>query len=159
MIVPLTKGQFMLIDDADAPLLLKWKWQARSNGGGKWYACRNWEGAKGVTGRIYVHRLLLNAPDGLDVDHANGDSLDNRRCNLRVATRAQNLANSRPRNPRSGFKGIYPHGKHGWVAKFIQNGQRVHVGTFPSLREAVLAYNHAVMEWQGDFAWCNEVPA
>lgn len=98
------QGKFAIVDDEDDDWLSQWNWCAvsthRRNGG---YAMRV---EKGRT--ILMHRLVANAPDGLEVDHINGIGLDNRRSNLRLVTRKQGLANRRIfKSNKSGFKGVH----------------------------------------------------
>lgn len=111
--IPLTQGKFALVDAEDASQLSAHKWHAvlihRA-----WYAATH-----GSSGRIYMHKFLLVAPTGFEVDHINGDGLDNRRSvNLRLATHQQNLANQRLNKANtSGYRGViqYKYGP-GWVA-------------------------------------------
>jgi hypothetical protein len=89
--IPLTKGLYAIVDAADYEWLSKYKWTALIVGD-KAYAIRS---HKGKT--ILMHREIMQPPPGMVVDHINGVSLNNRRCNLRVCTPLQNRYNSRPR--------------------------------------------------------------
>jgi len=105
-----------------------------------------------------MHREILRAPARLEVDHVNGDALDNRRCNLRLATDAQNRANYRkPVNARtSAFKGVtrYRDGVQ-WMSYIKQGGKRYHLGLFDSDVRAAEAYDNAARNRFGEFAWTN----
>jgi hypothetical protein len=97
------QGKFAIVDDEDFEWLNQWDWTAvsthRLNGG---YAMRM---ANGKT--ILMHRLIMRAPEGVEIDHVNGNGLDNRRGNLRFATPEQNQHNrSRNSNNKSGYKGV-----------------------------------------------------
>ena len=108
--------------------------------------------------RLYLaHRMAWlfaygNDPGGLDVDHINGDVSDNRISNLRLATRAQNLHNSKtPKTNTSGQKGVYRNrGK--WVAYIRAGGKRKQFGAFASFDEARAIYLSHEAALRGDFA-------
>lgn len=104
---------------------------------------------------LYVHRLLL--PEGRDIDHINGDGLDNRRANLRAATRAQNMANSGSRRgSRSPYKGVTLHKKTGqWFARIMVDGKAKYLGYYKDPEAAARAYDTAALEVWGEFAFLN----
>lgn len=111
---------------------------------------------------IEMHRLLLGLPQyrerRVDVDHINGVGLDNRRENLRLATRAQNLANSASRRGTSDFKGVSHDKQTGrWVAQITIDGRNKKLGRFDTEAQAALAYNIAAREAWGEFSRLNEV--
>jgi hypothetical protein len=103
-----------------------------------------------------LHRVITNAPSGMDVDHINGNRLDNRRCNLRLATRQQNIANQRlsSRN-KVGLKGVYRY-KGGvtkpFAASIKVSGKRTFLGCFATAEEAHMAYCEAADRLFGEFA-------
>lgn len=109
-----------------------------------------------------MHRLILGllSEDEIEVDHINRNPLDNRRCNLRLATRSQNKANRTiASNNTSGYKGIYYDIRTGhWHAHLRVDKKKIHLGTFLTKREAALAYNDAALEHFGEFAVLNKVP-
>jgi hypothetical protein len=90
----------------------------------------------------------------VEVDHANRDTMDNRRCNLRFANRAQNCANTGPRrHNRLGIKGVYQIGEHPrFYARIVRQGRRYHLGAFDTAEEAQGAYLKAAQRFYGDFA-------
>ena len=96
----LTQGKSTLVDHDDYARLTRHRWHAHK-ARSCWYARTNTLG-----GMKYLHRLLMGEPPGL-VDHINRDSLDNRRGNLRAATRGQNSANSVHPLGRSGYRGVW----------------------------------------------------
>jgi hypothetical protein len=122
--IQLTQGMSAIVDDEDYELLDQYYWFAMRDKVTNYaagYLSRKPEGHAvmagrkrrpngrgGMAKRIPMHRFLLNAPDDMEVDHINGNGLDNRRCNLRLATRSENLANRRLfRNNKLGHKGIH----------------------------------------------------
>lgn len=148
--IPLTKGQFALVDDADFDFLMQWKWHVYRGHDGLLYAHRNSEyGANGKRTHIMMHRVINATPEGMDTDHINGNGLDNRRSNLRTASRAENMWNRRPnKGGSSPFKGVYWHAQHRkWVASIQVNKKRKHIGLFTTQEEAATAYQmRAVVE-------------
>lgn len=107
--------------------------------------------------QIKLHRYLLDAPNGMQVDHINGDPLDNRRENLRVATPSQNQANWRKKSPAtSAYKGVSWHkGARKWRATININGKQVHLGFYGEEEAAALAYDTAAERAYGEFACLN----
>jgi hypothetical protein len=94
--IPLTQGLFTVVDPDDYARLSRYRWHA-SRGRGTFYAQRKvWDPSTRTERTIKMHRQILNCPPHLVVDHINHDGLDNRRTNLRLATPAQNVCNSRP---------------------------------------------------------------
>jgi len=157
-LIPLTKGYEAIVDDEDFEELSRHKWHAKVHGRpGAVYAARYFHrNGKGITERM--HRRIMQPARGLDVDHVNGNGLDNRRSNLRVCTRSENCANSNGHSDRaSRFKGVVA--VHGgvWRAKIEVNYRNIHLGRFATEEEAALAYNAAAVEHFGEFARLNEV--
>lgn len=144
---------YAVVDDAFAALaLLPWRPQKTSTG--KRYAVRT--GPNATT--IYLHREVMSAPPGIEVDHRNGDTLDCRVENLRFATHEQNGRNlpMQSRNT-SGYKGVRR--TRGRFMAYISSGKRqYHLGTFDSAVDAALAYNAAASAMFGDFARLNVIP-
>lgn len=145
--IPLTKGFETIVDDEDFEDLAKSRWYV--------FKCRDWHlpYAKRLDGML-MHRVLLNAPDGIVCDHRNGNSLDNRRDNLRLSTRSQNKANSkRYSNNKSGFKGVsWSKQRRKWKAKIYVNLQPIDLGCFSDVIEAAAAYRAAATKFFGEFA-------
>lgn len=101
---------------------------------------------------VRLHRFLLNAAPGVLVDHVNGNTLDNRRCNLRVATKAQNAANS---NPKTGnrFKGVtWQANSRKYFASIGFSGRTIYIGRFDLAEDAARAYDRKARELFGEFA-------
>lgn len=150
----LTKGYIAIIDEDDFERLNQWSWHAFDNGK-KIYGARGFKRRReGICRTIYLHRFILNAPDGTMVDHINGDTLDCRKANLRLATASQNQANSR-RAGRSGFKGVRSAGRKSWQVIITVNGLAICRGRFKSPDEAARAYDQLAIEHFGEFACLN----
>lgn len=146
-LVPLTQGQVAIIDAADAWRVEGSNWYFH---GGRYAAIR--PTLDGVRCIVYMHQVIAEPGRGLDVDHINGDGLDNRRCNLREATRQQNLANRRAhRNNKTGIKGVWRHGLK-WRASIQVDGKTRHLGGFDTPEDAGRAYEAAARALHGDFA-------
>ncbi len=146
--VTLTKGHEAVIDAADAAMVAAYNWFAVTKRSGV-YAARR--GEQGRT--VYLHRQLSGPPDGMLVDHINGVTLDNRRCNLRFATPSQNQHNQkRSRANRSGLKGAHwASSRKKWAATIAIGGKRVWLGYYETPEEAHMAYRSASLEVHGRF--------
>ena len=149
--VPLTQGYETFIDADDAIFVEGFNWCAMVR---KYtvYAVRSTHGRSNRL--IRMHRLLMSAPDGMEVDHEDGNGLNNMRSsNLRLATRPQNASNQRIRSDNdSGFKGVSWHKKSNkWVAQIAKHGKISHLGLFSTRECAYKAYCEASACLHGDF--------
>lgn len=109
---------------------------------------------KGKPTMILIHRFITQCPDGLEVDHKNGDKLDNTDGNLRIATRPQNCANrKKTKIGSSKYMGVYwDYSLDRWVAKLGHKGRRIHLGVFESEDEAARVRDGAALALNGEFA-------
>lgn len=150
--IPLTQGFAAVVDAADYDDLMQFKWRVVFNGQGDGpYASRSIR-LNNVRSEERMHRRLV--PDAERVDHINGDTLDNRRSNLRRATNAQNMQNRTglAANNTSGFRGVIWHKRLGkWQAKIRHGDRTVHLGTFNAPEEAARVYDAAAIEYYGEF--------
>ncbi len=107
--------------------------------------------------RIYMHRRILQPTNGLEVDHINRDPLDNRRSNLRLATRTQQAANTGLRSDNtSGYKGVsWDRSRRCWYASIRNDGRSVALGGYPNPEDAARAYDVAALAAWGEFAYLN----
>jgi hypothetical protein len=155
--IPLTKGYEAVIDAADVPLVSAWSWSAdedtRPDGTVRAvYARRHGRsGSKKYT--VSLHRQILALGPGLEGEHRDGDGLNNRRSNLRVATRSQNACNRGPMpGSKSGVKGVYwQKSVRKWRADINLSGQVHYLGLFRCITAAALAYAKASRGLHGDF--------
>lgn len=149
--VPLTKGCVAIVDEADALQVLGHHWQANHS---RRYAVGIVDGRQ-----VRMHRWLMGALPGQEVDHANGDGLDNRRSNLRIATPSQNKGNRRKgaRAYTSRYKGVFRRSDETterWHAA-IHDGRRRWLGSFLTEEDAARAYDRAALAKWGEFALLN----
>ena len=158
--IPLTKGQIAIVDPVDADLAAyKWCTECKNLNDHK-YAKRRKPGPKHVYKYLYLHRVVLARKLGRELapheiaDHANGNTLDNRRDNLRLATKAQNQQNQKLRsNNTSGYKGVHFNKQIGkWGALIHANRQKFPLGWFDTPEEASEAYRAAALKYHNEFA-------
>lgn len=158
MDIVLTQGQVAKIDDADWHLVSGYKWFAKRDQDGRWYASTNaWCPLKRKRITLSMHRVIVNAHSGDFVDHKDStETLDNRRRNIRVCTNALNQQNTGSRGGKSIFKGVSWNTQKGrWKVAFRCNGVFHFVGYFTDEIEAARAYDVAVLPLAGEFARLN----
>ncbi len=136
--IELTKGRFALVDDEDYEWLNQWKWWV-SDGESKSYAIRRFEKNK-KSHLIFMHKLILNVPKGMQGDHINGNSLDNQRSNLRICTKDENNRNAKIRKDnKSGYKGVvWDKDNKEWKTRIWFNRKAIYLGRFNNIKEAVV---------------------
>jgi hypothetical protein len=152
MEIPLTQGQVTVIDDEDYQLIRQYHWYAqRVLRSGCYYAMTYL--TRPTPRAVGMHRIILDAPAGLCVDHINGNGLDNRRSNIRLCTQGENMRNRHRRSGKSRYKGVWWHKRdHRWMAHIRHQGKRIHLGRFVDEIDAALAYDKASRELFGEFA-------
>lgn len=154
--IPLTQGLNALVDDEDAEIG-RHKWHAH-RGRKTFYAERKHRNYKG-TRTLKMHRVVMERYlgrklfDSEMVDHVNGNGLDNRRTNLRIASVSENLANSGVwKSSTSGYRGVSYHKRNKrWQAKILFNGVLIHCGWYSTPEEASRAYEAKAKEIFGEF--------
>jgi HNH endonuclease/AP2 domain len=152
----LLDGTKCLIDDEDFERLNQYKWGLVKSKTGS-YAARGTR-SNGVYRKILMHKELLPCLDKkLIVDHINGNKLDNRKQNLRIVTRSQNLQNSKKRNDSNNkYKGVRKQYKDKYCARIqIDKNTRLYLGYFNSEIEAAKAYDEAAKKYFGEYAQLN----
>jgi hypothetical protein len=156
--IPLTRGYVAIVSCEDADLAGR-KWYVRVNRIGMAYVYRSIK-IKEKFRHVAMHRIILSRilERPLDehefVDHINHNPLDNRRCNLRLATKVENNQNSRKRRDNtSGFKGVYWNKwSKKWGAQIYTNGRHIHLGYFSTPEIAHEAYKKAAEQYHGEFS-------
>ena len=156
--IPLTQGQFAIVDDDDFEKLSRYKWLVTKNRR-TFYASRTVRLKDGSHKKVNIqmHRKVLNAPDGAIVDHINHNGLDNRKANLRLVTAGQNCWNARKRyGCTSKYKGVsWNKSARKWQARIAYKRKWTFIGYFDDELSAAKAYDVKARELFGDFAYLN----
>ena len=149
--IPLSGGHVAVIDAADLPRIEAHTWSALLTKG-KVYARRTIR-IDGKQRTELLHRVVMDAPPEVNVDHEDGDGLNCRRSNLRLATQAQNALNTKLRSDnKAGFKGVRKHSQcNKFQASIAVGGKRRHLGLFDTAVQAHAAYCAASVELHGEF--------
>lgn len=154
-IIELTQGRLALVDDEDYDFLMQWRWYA-ANYHNYYYAVTE---KKGI--QMKMHRLILNPPPHLKIDHKDNNGLNNQRSNLRLCTSSQNSMNTKKCiDGRSRYKGVWlvnEQGKARIRAAIRVNGILISLGSHKTEIEAAMAYNNAASLFFGPFAKLNEI--
>ena len=157
-LIPLTKGLFAKVDDSDYDFLSQWKWCANWKYN-SFYALRHIT-LNGKRSHLLMHRaiLCLTLNDKVSVDHIDNDTLNNQRCNIRIATCSQNNNNARKRSGCSSiYKGVNRRGNR-WRATIKVNGKKLHIGMFSFEEDAAMAYDAEATKYFGEYAKLNFTP-
>jgi hypothetical protein len=157
--IQLTQGQVALVDDEWFDELNQYMWCATYNEYTKsFYAVRSSSILLGKRKTIRMHRFIMNAPKGMEVDHRDRNTLNNQVSNLRICTRMQNSHNrEKDIDNSSGYKGVRLH-RDKWQARIGINNTEICLGNFSTKEEAALAYNDAAIKYFGEFANLNKIP-
>jgi hypothetical protein len=155
--IKLTQNKFALVDSEDYEYLNQWKWHIYMG-----YARRReWIPETKGYRTVSMHRLIVGTPDGGFTDHINGNTLDNRKSNLRIVNSSQNARNrGLSRINTSGYKGVVfrQRGKWNyWEAKIGVNNKRLFLGCFHNPIEAARMYNKAAIKYFGEYARVNTI--
>ncbi len=147
--IQLTRNKYTLVDDEDYEYLNQYKWYAYK-GRNTYYAVKTDHKLKK---QIRMHRVIMKPPSYLQVDHKDGDGLNNQKENLRICTNQQNAGNSRIRKDNtSGIKGVtwYKRDKK-WKAQIKINNKNKHLGYFSDKNKAKRVYIKAAKRHFGEF--------
>jgi hypothetical protein len=158
--IPLTRGKYAIVDPEDFERLNKFKWHTNKGR----YTCYAVRTAFKNGKRIHtkMHRVIMNAPEHLLVDHINHNGLDNRKANLRTATIAQNNVNRasyKRKNSPSKYKGVYWSKRdQKWQVQICYNYKIRTIGQFEDEIHAAKAYDQAARKYHKEFAALNFPP-
>jgi len=145
--IELNKGKFVLVDDSDFGQIDEFHWHAELLMKSHWYAFTSINGKS-----ISMHRLLMNPSKGQEIDHINGNGLDNRQENLRICSHLENMRNRKlHKNNKSGVKGVY-RSDNKWRVQIRVNKKAIEIGQFLNLEDARIARNLAARKYFGKFA-------
>jgi hypothetical protein len=150
--IQLTRGAVTLVDDDDYDRLNVHKWHLHSDG----YAVRNISLGHSKQTQVKMHRVIMNASNDVEVDHINRVRLDNRKCNLRIVTRTQNMHNCGRKGGKAGYKGVFKitHGDR-WYTQIGFQGKTIYLGSFDTKEEAAQMYDLAAIFFYGEYARFN----
>ena len=142
-LIPLTQGQFAMVDDWNFEWLSQWKWSAEKDG--KTYYAQRKLYSNGSRTTIRMHRLINKTPKGLETDHINRNTLDNRKINLRTVSSQQNKFNTNIRiDNTSGYKGVtWDKQTNKWMSQIGIDGKNIKLGRYFHLKEAIDARENA----------------
>lgn len=146
-LISLTQGQSAIVDDEDFGFLSQWSWYAHKT---NWtfYGSRKFT-VLGKPQKAWMHRLIMQTPDGMFVDHIDGNGLNNQRSNLRNVTHQQNMVNRQMwiKGTTTGVRGVYFDKRDGAIFSSITvNGKSRHLGRFPTVEAASAAFEQARAE-------------
>lgn len=148
--IPLTRGQYALVDDDDFERISQSKWYCKADG----YAARK-DWSTGEPKQVYMHRQILNAPDGVMVDHINANRLDNRRSNLRLVNSIQNSRRQSPmKGTTSEYKGVSFY-QDQWYVRIHVDGKSRYYGRYREEKLAARVYDYAASKHYGEYARIN----
>lgn len=149
--IPLTQGKIALIDDEDYERIIQYHWYADKHGY-TYYARRSFNNK-----HDYLHRFIMNAKPGEQIDHLDGNGLNDQKYNLRIVNNSQNHMNSKKHlDGLNKYKGIsWNKRKKKWVATICLNYKHIHLGFFINELDAARAYDEAAKKYHGEYARLN----
>lgn len=152
--IQLTQGKVALVDDEDFEWLNQWKWHAHERHNIFYAVC-----SSRIDGKVSkkMHRQILNPGNDLQVDHIDGNGLNNQRINLRLCSHAQNIYNrGKLKSNTSGYIGVsWNKAKKKWSARTERNGKVFFLGYYENADDAAKAYDRHAKEFRGEFARTN----
>jgi hypothetical protein len=158
--IPLTRGQFALVDDEDFEYINQWKWCAQfMQSTNSFYAHRGYR-ENGKHKIVSMHRIIMKAADScVWVDHIDHNTLNNQRSNLRFVNRSESAANRKShKKSTSKYLGVHWHKDSGkWQASIQKDKKQEYIGIFDDEKIAAIAYNKNALKLHGEFANLNLV--
>jgi hypothetical protein len=166
--IPLTQGQVALVDDDDFERLNAFKWQAQWMITAKSFYAVRFEGGRKNRRWVSMSRFIMHTPKGMECDHINHDTLDDRKCNLKNCTRSQNQQNRKiyidrvqipNKNNKIGFINVAKHSKYGYVVSIQRNKKTIYHKWFLHLEEAITARDEVLNKYSDDFSSSGDKPS
>ncbi len=145
--IKLSNGLLTTIDDNDYDIVSQYHWYAHKLRYTSYVRCDVWTHNKSK--HLYMHRMILNAPVGAEVDHINFDGLDNRRCNLRLCNHQEQTRHTRRSQGTRGTSWSKSHNK--WRAYIFYEKKQHFLGYFKERSDAIIAYQIAAIKQFGQF--------
>lgn len=154
--IKLTKGRYALVDDSDYDELSNYKWCVIKNLNTFYATSHAYIDDKRTT--IRMHRIIMNPPEGMIIDHKNGDGLDNQKSNLRICTYSENSRNiNSHKNSTSKYIGVSYSSSYGtWLSMIMVDGKNKSLGYFKTELEAAIIRNIAARKYYKEFAKLNK---
>jgi hypothetical protein len=153
MEIKISDNEFAIVDDDLYPALSQMRWhlhKTKSTNYAEFIIQKN-----NNVYRMYLHRYIMDPPEGFIIDHINGNGLDCRKVNMRICTRKENCWNSTiTKKSLTGYKGV-SYGDN-CIRASIRYGKCIHIGCFKTLRDAALAYDKKAVELFGEYAKTNK---
>jgi hypothetical protein len=142
----------IIVDDEDFEYLNSFEWQVDKFNTVTTHLKDNKESR-------LIHRIIMKPPIGIEIDHIDGNRLNNQKSNLRFATSSQNKMNRGARKDnKSGYKGVSWHKQRNkWTARIMVDGRYQHLGLFEDIADAIKKYNEYALKFFGEFAWLNKI--
>ena len=158
--IPLSQGKSALVDDEDFERLSQFRWRYFSKGRNEYAHCHS-PMIQGKRSTLLMHRIVMRAVNGQEIDHRDNNGLNNQKSNLRFCNRSQNNGNMRV-DPKSktGFKGVRFIGNqplNPWRAQLGFRGTLIDLGSHPTAIAAAEAYNRAALKYFGEYAKVNKI--
>jgi hypothetical protein len=153
--IKLTQGKVAIVDDDDFDYLSQFKWCANKHG--KTFYAERADYSHGKPKILYMHRVIIQTPSNMQVDHIDFNGLNNMKVNLRNCTHSQNIMNQRPNlNNSSKYKGVWWNKeKNKYHSQIRANQKRISIGYFTNEEDAAKAYDKIAKIYHGEFANLN----
>ena len=150
--IELNLGMRAIVDAEDYEKVNKYKWLAKRSGKNSEYYARRNTHIDGKRKTLWMSRVVMDTPGAVQVDHINGNTLDNRKSNLRFCSHTENMRNRKlQKNNKLGIKGVYCD-RNKFKAQIGFNGKNITLGRFNVLGDADSAYRVAEEKYFGEFA-------
>ena len=156
--IPLTRGMFALVDDEDYEFLMQFKWHAKHTNYENYYACHSaWNKETKKKHDVYLHRLIMNTPKGMDCDHEDGVKLNCQKYNLRNCSHKNNMENmGRHKDCSSQYKGVSFIKQTGkWRARIFYENKEIRLGHFNTELEAAIAHDEGILKYKPKYGRLN----